>query len=458
MLGHFGEVYVLDWGVAKVGDAPDPDDAKAIDAPVSSGATEAGAVIGTPGYMSPEQLIAASVDARTDVYALGSILFELLTLEALHPMESPDRVVASSLSGADARCGARAPGADVPPELEAICIRATATHPEDRFASARDLNEAIESFLDGDRDIAQRRAMAARHVEAARSAVERALSETDDADRHRGVAMRELGRAIALDPENGDAAQAMVALMAEAPRQLPLEARRALEDSVRHTRRVMARAAAVAYLSWFLYAPAVLAMGFRDLKLAAWSCIFMAAAAGLSFEASRRQRRQLLVSFVAMTAASVAIALASRVFGPFILTPIAALVNVVAVAMNNERRYRILAGVIGMSSFLVPAALEWRGLLPPSYAFVEGRLMVTPHLVSFDRPAAVLLFLLVTSVGVTLTALAYVGWIRDSMSRLEQRAQLRAWQFGQLAPDTARRFAIQPSESIHLPLRPRRPR
>jgi len=458
MLGDFGEVYVLDWGVAKVGDAADPDDARWIDAPVSSGATEAGAVVGTPGYMAPEQLLGGAIDARADVYALGSILFELLTLEPLHPTEPPERVVSSSLNGADARCSARAPAADVPPELEAICVRATATLPDGRFASARDVNEAIERFLDGDRDVAQRRAMAARHVDAARTSVDRALSDADDADRHRGTAMRELGRAIALDPDNGDAAQAMMALMTKAPSRLPLEAWREIERGRQHTRRVMARAAAVAYLSWFLYAPSLLVMGFRDMTLAVWASLFMGAAAILSFEASRRARRQLLLSFVAMSAASVAIAISTRVFGPFIITPIAALVNVVAVAMNNERRHRVLAGAIGMASFLVPAALEWCGVLAPSYDFVDGRLVVLPHLVSFDRPAAVLVFLLLASVGVTLTALAYVGWLRDSMSMLERRAQLRAWQFRQLAPDTATHLAFQPAESVHLPLRRREQR
>ena len=85
MLGDFGEVYVLDWGVAKLvaGDA-------AAAPVVVAGEGGRGSRVGTPGYMSPEQLLGLgeSQDARTDVYALGAVLFEILTLKPLHRGES----------------------------------------------------------------------------------------------------------------------------------------------------------------------------------------------------------------------------------------------------------------------------------------------------------------------------------------------------------------------------------
>ncbi|MBA3501630.1 MAG: serine/threonine protein kinase, partial [Deltaproteobacteria bacterium] len=75
MLGHYGEVYVLDWGVARViGDAELA--GVAIDS--LEGETQQGAVLGTPGYMSPEQMRGDEITPATDIYALGAILFEIL--------------------------------------------------------------------------------------------------------------------------------------------------------------------------------------------------------------------------------------------------------------------------------------------------------------------------------------------------------------------------------------------
>src|SRR6185437_3316290 len=123
------------------------------------GGTAVGAVMGTPGYMPPEQMLGGDLDARSDVYALGAILYEILTLLLLHPRTKVQEIIASTLKGA-ATSPARAPEREIPPELEAICAKATATDPNERFASARELNVALERFLDGDRDLERRQAMA----------------------------------------------------------------------------------------------------------------------------------------------------------------------------------------------------------------------------------------------------------------------------------------------------------
>jgi serine/threonine-protein kinase len=103
MLGDYGEVYVLDWGVARVLGEPvsgDPGAAPAIPAGFASsdardasapsdsldeGSTKTGTLLGTPGYIAPEQLKGEPAAPPADVYALGSILFELLAGEPLHP-------------------------------------------------------------------------------------------------------------------------------------------------------------------------------------------------------------------------------------------------------------------------------------------------------------------------------------------------------------------------------------
>jgi eukaryotic-like serine/threonine-protein kinase len=169
MIGDFGEVYVLDWGVAKLMERPRGEDSTRTPSSDDGALTPMGEVIGTLGYMPPEQATGGldSLDARADVYALGAILFELLALEPLHVGVGKAKLLASTMHGADARLSARAPERDVPLELEAICSKATASKREDRYRSARELNDALERYLDPDRDV-RRRASSVRRVLSAR--------------------------------------------------------------------------------------------------------------------------------------------------------------------------------------------------------------------------------------------------------------------------------------------------
>jgi serine/threonine protein kinase len=127
MLGDFGETYVLDWGLARVlanAELPARDLPSSGDAPTH---TVAGAMLGTPGYMSPEQVRGEPVDARADVYALGCILYEILAGEAAVPR---DRAIEATLEAHELR-PSRSPGAvDIAPELDDRAVRATASEGE----------------------------------------------------------------------------------------------------------------------------------------------------------------------------------------------------------------------------------------------------------------------------------------------------------------------------------------
>ena len=155
LVGPFGEVVVLDWGLAReVSGAPELDQATDGSCDIDTkaareedpAATRAGEVLGTLGYMAPEQAEGRVADARSDVYGLGAMLYHVLTGGPPHAGRS------ASLSSGAARHVARplAPRApDAPPDLVAIVERAMAADPEARYPSAQQLAEDLKRWQAG---------------------------------------------------------------------------------------------------------------------------------------------------------------------------------------------------------------------------------------------------------------------------------------------------------------------
>lgn len=104
------------------------------------------AVFGTPEYMAPEQVAGEAVDARCDIYSLGCVLYELVT--GSRPFEgSPVVVMGKQLREEPERPRVRAPTVRIPGELEAVIAKALAKDKDARFASAREMREALEEAL-----------------------------------------------------------------------------------------------------------------------------------------------------------------------------------------------------------------------------------------------------------------------------------------------------------------------
>ena len=173
MVGAFGEVVVADWGLAKVVGLEDSADA-AVETIRSSDqalATRAGGVAGTPADMPPEQAAADAgrIGPRSDVYALGGVLYEILSGVPPYDGPSAEAVLAMVLDGpppppgralpsptrAEADAGSETPMSGgallVPAELQDLCQRAMARDPDDRFPDAGALAAEIAAWLDGAR-------------------------------------------------------------------------------------------------------------------------------------------------------------------------------------------------------------------------------------------------------------------------------------------------------------------
>jgi serine/threonine-protein kinase len=168
MVGRYGEVYVMDWGLARVLGREDGKDIRIRPALASSELrterldasldldspliTMQGDVVGTPAYMSPEQARGdlAAMGPQSDVYSLGAMLYHLLAGQM--PFERSDSRLTNHAIWELVQRGPpeslQALASSAPPELVAICERAMAREPGDRYADMSALAEDLRAFLE----------------------------------------------------------------------------------------------------------------------------------------------------------------------------------------------------------------------------------------------------------------------------------------------------------------------
>lgn len=126
---------VMDFGLAKERRAG-PEVAKL---------TATGIVLGTPEFMSPEQIRGKPLDGRSDVYALGVLAFELFTGQLPFPGKSAQETMIARLRGAPARLREVRP--DLPARLESVLLRALALDPTERFGSMNEMAHELEGVV-----------------------------------------------------------------------------------------------------------------------------------------------------------------------------------------------------------------------------------------------------------------------------------------------------------------------
>ncbi len=451
MLGDFGEVYVLDWGLALRSDAVEhsADPLKDLQfAPV--GATTPGTLLGTPGYMAPEQVLGQPAGVASDVYALGAVLFEVLTHRLLATGNSVMELLVNTRDGVDARARLRAPEHDVSPELEAICVKATRLKAAERYTSVRELHDAVERVLAGERNLQLRSSLADSHAANARAVTEKVGAGGTDALELRRIALREAGMALALDPAHRVALQTLVELLTQQPKVLPPEAEAEIQAGHLQQVRSSGRAAMYAFLVTLVDVPLMFAMGIRQTWMLVLSYgLVTAAAAAAGFAGYLKRVPTLSSAMPVLLLSNLAISSLSLVTGPFLIVPAYAATNTIAFVVFLPRRYRALVVSLGVATVALPLVATWLGLMPPSYRFVAEGMLILPQAVELTQTLTLLL-LTFASIGVVVVSSLVVGYVRDRFDELESRRAAESWNLKQLIPADARPPPEAPIEACDL--------
>ncbi len=429
MMGDFAEVYVIDWGIARVL-ADDPDSPlEQVDISTLDDSTKSGALLGTPGYMSPEQIRGARATPAADVYALGSVLFELLTHELLH--RRGQQGVTTTLSNPTQSPAERAPDKGIPPELDVLCQAALAEDPGDR-PSAHELAEAVQDYLDGDRDLAKRKEIAAGQLASAREVL-----DSGDPDA-RAAAMRRAGRALALDPESEAAAELVSSLLLTPPAELPSDLVTGLEEQELQINKDRSRKAMWVYLSVFGMLPLALVIDIKNWPMVIGFYGVLAVAALSSAHFARTGKPSVVVVLAVNLAIAV---LFTRIASPFVLTPLMVCCTVVAITAIpwiNQRPWVVYAWTV--TAVLLPIALEWLGVLPKTWEIAGGRMTVISDIIKTEglRDELALIFSAVLFTNV----LGIFALAISKRRRLgQQQLYVQAWHLRQLLPSAKRPWA-----------------
>jgi serine/threonine-protein kinase len=431
MLGEFGEVHVLDWGVARVlvENAPTTHSiqpSEALQASEIDSVTRHGDIVGTPGYMAPEQARGEPVDRAADVYALGAVLFEIVAGVPLHPRGQA--ALDSTLTGVTTGPRERRPDREVAPELDALCLRAVATDPA-RRPSARAFADDLQRYLDGDRDQERRRGLALEHLAAARAAWER--RETNDLEA-RSLALREAGRALSLDPELVAAADLVEELRSRPTVQQPPEVERVIATVDRASAKQQASMAGIALLSGFLpFSILALFVGVQS-----WTDYVVFQIAWVLWVANAfvdARTGSPVSAWCSVITGAIVAGVATRVFGPFIVVPSVAAAGAVTLVAYPPLRGRP-ALVVGLTlmGFVVPLVLEAAGVLSPSFTITDGKIVSYSILALEGWSGAAFV------IGATLFMIvATAGFMhRVAMERRDAQVSLaiQAWHDRQLSP------------------------
>jgi serine/threonine-protein kinase len=144
MVAGFGQVYLMDWGLAKL--------TKTRPASGAAAQMEAKGPVGTPDYMAPEQARGnpADMDERSDIFGLGAVLYEIVSGKRPYgPLYDPDEILARACAGKIVSIDDATAEIGVSRQIKVIIAKATAPDPKDRYQDVSELRDAVHGFLRG---------------------------------------------------------------------------------------------------------------------------------------------------------------------------------------------------------------------------------------------------------------------------------------------------------------------
>jgi len=419
MLGDFGEVYVLDWGLARLLEESVDTTTERLSMP--------GSFLGTPMYVAPEQMAGPDVGPPADVFSLGLILFEILTLERARDPRAVHVPV-------DMRPSVRTPQRNVAPELEDICVRATAADPAAR-PTARALQEAIGRYLEGDRALEQRRQLAAQHVAEAKAALARSETAPDE-EAERTVAMRELVRALALDPGQSEHVAVLAHVLARPPRAVPKEVQDEIDAYNQQIFRNSSRHNIMGNSAWFAFLPVLAMIGFHNSHELAWIAVPIGLAVLASIWLATRRVIRHWMQYLVLSLMVIASFGLTRIYGPLVMMPTLIVTYAITLQVHPDRTFRRLTLVALGVCVAVPAMLELLGVVAGSYAF-DGRWIIEPRLIELPRTGTYVMITL-ANLGMLVLPALLIARMRRDLARAQRQVLLQAWHFRRLGADLVR--------------------
>ena len=438
MFGDFGEIYVLDWGVAKLTLAErSPSSGVGPPREAKGERTQVGSAVGTPAYMAPEQLAGRELDARADVFALGAVLFEILTLEPLFDERAVPMRADGGRTRPDARPTVRAPQLQVPPEFDGICVRATAELVERRYPSARALHDVIDAYLGGERDVELRKQLATEHFARAEAAGSPDLT------------LRELQRAFALAPEDPRGLELLVELLKATPATSEEARGHVVSEGIERLRRAQPLGALLFAAPWLTIYPWLCTLrGVSDGWIAVAPPLAWAVAV-ITILVDHRQGSQDRVRYPTF-AIMFALGLTSLLLGPLFVVPAAAVSVVTSHVLVSARSLRNTAIVLGCLAVVVPTLLAWHGD-HDVYRSVSETTFTVAGVFNSLRPARLGVGLTAVDLMMLLSVALFAGRFRDEVERARTENVLFAWQLSKLLPVAASEAALSTASDPRQP-------
>jgi hypothetical protein len=313
----------------------------------------------------------------------------------------------------------------VPPELDVLCTAALDTSSALR-PTARALGEGIQQYLDGDRDLALRRSLARTHHEHAIVAF---------AANDRSKAMREAGRALALDPTLHPAGELITRMMLEPPKILPPEVKKAFDSESADVVRRSSTAAAIASGMYLVFVPLLAIFGHASpLWLLALGLVSGSAVLMLLW---MRKPGKRFVAAPVILANLVLLFMVSWLYSPLLLGPALAVCTATGFMTGPQYAKRQASWVVGLVTLaaLGPLLLEGLGTLTSSMTVFDGG--VTFHSPMIYSGPSFLILLIAYTVTVIISAVVLLRGMRLAERNARQHMHLQAWQLRQLVAQSA---------------------